>query len=118
MFNDISQYLNDIFTTDNPEFEKHIPDIYPTELRWNKANTSDKETSVLDLNIIVIGNVHTSVYDIRDDFGFSIVNFPWSRGDIIRLPSYGVFISRLVRFAWCCARVLDFHSQNLQNVTI
>ena len=49
MFNDTSQYLDDIFTIDNPEFEKHIPDIYPTELHLNKANTSDKETSFLDL---------------------------------------------------------------------
>ena len=28
MFNDTSQYLDDIFTIDNPEFEKYIPDIY------------------------------------------------------------------------------------------
>ena len=32
MFNDTSRYLDDIFTIDNPGFEKHIPDIYPTEL--------------------------------------------------------------------------------------
>ena len=38
MFNDTSRYLDDIFTIDNPEFEKHIPDIYPTELQLNKAN--------------------------------------------------------------------------------
>ena len=55
MFNDTSQcdtsrYLDDIFTIDNPEFEKYIPDIYPAELQLNKANTSDKETSFLDLN--------------------------------------------------------------------
>ena len=45
MFNDTSRYLDDIFTIDNHEFEKHIPDIYPTELQLNKANTSDKENS-------------------------------------------------------------------------
>ena len=28
MYNDTSRYLDDIFTIDNPEFEKHIPDIY------------------------------------------------------------------------------------------
>ena len=37
MFNDTSRYLDDIFTIDNPEFEKHIPDIYPRELQLNKA---------------------------------------------------------------------------------
>ena len=56
MFNDTSRYLDDIFTIDNPEFEKymHISDIhfvYPDELQLNKANASDKETSFLDLNI-------------------------------------------------------------------
>ena len=67
MFNDTSRYLDDIFTIDNPEFEKHIPDIYPTELELNKANTLDKETSFLDLNIKVISSdVHTSVYDKCD----------------------------------------------------
>ena len=41
MFNDTFRYLDDIFTIDNPEFEKHIPDKYPRELQLNKANTSD-----------------------------------------------------------------------------
>ena len=52
MCNDTSRYLDDIFTINNPEFEKHIPDIYPTELQLNKAITPDKETSFLDLNIL------------------------------------------------------------------
>ena len=64
MFNDTSRYLDDIFTIDNLEFEKHIPDIYPSELLLNKAYTSGKETSFLDLNIEVKNSdVHTSVYD-------------------------------------------------------
>ena len=93
MSNDTSRYLDDIFTIDNPEFEKHIPDVYPTELQLNNSNTSDKETSFLDSNIKVIGSdVHTSVYDKRDNFGFPIVNFPWFSGDVPRLPSYGVYI--------------------------
>ena len=49
----------------------------------NIENTSGKETSFLDLNIKVIGSdVHTSVYDKCDDFGFPIVNFPWLRDDV------------------------------------
>ena len=39
MFNDTSRYLDDIFTIDKPEFEKYIPDIYPAELRLNKADS-------------------------------------------------------------------------------
>ena len=105
-FNDTSRYLDDIFTIDNPEFAEHIPDIYPRELQLNKANTSDKETSFLDLNIKVVGfNIHTSVYDKRDDFGFPIVNFPWLSGDVPKLPSYRIYISQLVRFGRCCTSV-------------
>ena len=69
--------------------------VCPRELQLNKANTSDKETSFLDLKIKVIGNdIHTSVYDKRDDFGFTIVNFLWLSGDVPRLPSYGIYISQ------------------------
>ena len=39
MFNDTSRYLDDLFTIDNHEFQKNIPDIYPAELPLNKANT-------------------------------------------------------------------------------
>ena len=81
----------------------------------NKTNTSDKETSFLDLNVKVMGNnVHTSVYDKRDNVGFPFVNFPWLSGDVPRLTSYGVYISQLIRFARCCTSVFDFHSKNLQ----
>ena len=68
-FNDTSRNLDDIFTIDNLAFAEHIPDIYPRELQLNKANTSDTETSFLDLDIKVIGsNIHTSIYDKRDDW--------------------------------------------------
>ena len=92
----IPRYLDNIFTIGNLEFAEHFPDIYPRNLQLNKANTSDKETFFLDLNIKVIGNnIHTSVYDKRDYFGFPIVNFPWLSGDVPRLPSYGIYVSQL-----------------------
>ena len=112
-----SRYLDDIFTIDNPEFEKYIPDINPAELQLNKANTSDNETSFVDLIIKVIGSgIHTctSVNDKRNGFGFPIVNFPWMSGDIPRLPWYGIYISKWVNISRCCTSVLDFHSKNLQ----
>ena len=89
--------------------------MYPTELRLNKTNTSDKDTSYLDLHAKVIGSdVHTSVSDKRDDFGFPIANFHRLSGDVPRLQSHGINISQLVRFARCCTSVLDLHSKNLQ----
>ena len=84
MFNDTSRYFDDIFTTDNPEFEKHIPDIYPTELQLNKANTSDKETSFLDLNIKLLAVMFTpafTTYAMTSDFLSSI-----SPGWVVMFP--------------------------------
>ena len=43
---DTSRYFDDIFTINNPAFAEHISNIYPRELQMNKANTSDKETSL------------------------------------------------------------------------
>ena len=113
MFNDTSQYHDEIITIDNREFKKHIPDIYPTELQLNKANTSDKETFFLDLDMkVIVSGVHTSVYDKRDDFGFPIINSPWLSGDVPKLPSYGVYIHHLVSFARYCTSVLYFNKKS------
>ena len=53
--------------------------------------------------MLAIGSdVHTSVYDKHDDFGFPKVNNPWLSGDAPRLPSYGIYISQFVRIAMSC----------------
>ena len=101
-FSSTSRYLDDILNIDNPWFDSYKDE----ELTHNKANTSDFETPFLDLNIkITNGYIHTSVYDKREDFDFKIINF----GDVPRQPSYGVYISQLVRFARACTNVKDFH---------
>ena len=79
-----------------------VGQIYPTELQINKANSSDTEAPVLDLNLsITKGIVSSKLYDKRDDFNFEIVNIPFLDGDDPRSPSYGVYISKLIRFASC-----------------
>ena len=93
MFNDTSRYLDDIFTIDNPEFEKHIPDIYPAELQLNKANTSDKETSFLDLNIKIVGSdIHicTSVFAMISYREFPMVEWWRSKTRIVRYLHFAV----------------------------
>ena len=48
-----------------------------------------------------------------DVFNFEIVNFPFLDGDVPRSPSYGVYISQLIRFARVCSNVDDFNNRNL-----
>ena len=42
-FNSTSRYLDDLLNFDNPYFEGMVNQIYPPELKLNKANTSDTE---------------------------------------------------------------------------
>ena len=108
-FNSTSRYLDDLLNIDNPYFEQMVGQIYPTELQLNKANSSDTEAPFLDLNLsITNGIVSSKIYDKRDDFNFEIVNFPFFDGDVPRSPSYGVYISQLIRFARVC-----FNNRNL-----
>ena len=48
----------------------------------------------------------------RNDFDFDIVNFPFFDGDVPCRPSYGVYISQLLRFARVCSHVQDFIARN------
>ena len=49
------------------------------------------------------GQLHTSLYDKRDDFNFHITNFPFLSSNIPSSPAYGVFISQLIRYARACS---------------
>ena len=56
--------------------------------------------------------VPSKIYDKRDDSDFDIVNFPFLDGYVPRRPSYGVYISRFIRFASMCSHVEDFNARN------
>ena len=112
-FNSTSRYLNDLLNIDNIYFEYMVHRLYPAELQLNKANASDTEAAFLDLNLSIHNDiVSTKIYDKRDDFYFDIVNFPFLDGDVLRRPSYGVYISQLVRFARASSYVNNFNNRN------
>ena len=86
---------------------------YPPELQLNKANNTDTEAPFLDLHLsIANGFVSSKLYDKRDDFDFDIENFLFLDVDVPRRASYGVYISKLIRFARVCNHVADFNARN------
>ena len=112
-FNSTSRYLDDLLNIDNIHFVHMVPRIYPTELQLNKANAFDTEAAFLDLNLSIHNDiVSTKIYDKRDDFNFDIVNFPFLDGDVPQRPSYGVYISQLIRFARASSHVIDINNRN------
>ena len=106
-FNSTFRYLDDLLNIENPYFEQLVGQIYPIELQLNKANSSDTEAPFLDLNLsITNGIVASKIYDKLENFNFENVNVP-------RSPSYGVYISQLIRFARVHSNVDDFSNRNL-----
>jgi hypothetical protein len=59
------------------------------------------------------GWLRTKLYDKRDDFNFSIVNFPFICGNIPAAPAYGVYVSQLIRHSWTCGYYQDFLDRGL-----
>ena len=71
-----------------------VSQIYPSELKLNKANTYDTEAAFSDLHLFISNDiVSTQIYDKRDDFDFEIVDFPFLDCDVPRSAPYGVYIS-------------------------
>ena len=60
------------------------------------------------LNIDINGKLTTQRYDKRDDFSFSIVNFPYLCSNIPSSPAYGVYVSQLIRYASACSAYDQF----------
>ena len=57
-----------------------VSQIYPSELQFNKPNTSDTEAALLDLHLSISNDIVSPlIYDRRDDFDFelSFSHFRW-----------------------------------------
>ena len=90
MFHDISRYVKDLFITFNPELDKHIADVYPSEFQmWIKQILQTKKIISWTKILNVIGSdIYFSVYNKRNDFGCPIDNLPWLSVDAPRLVRY------------------------------
>ena len=78
--------------------------MYSSQLTVEKTNKSDHLADYLDFTFIIDsgGKLSTRLYDKCNDFDFHIVNFPFLSSNIPSSPSYGVYISQLIRYARCC----------------
>ena len=109
-FNLCYRYIDDLIVFNNKKFLDYFKEIYPSQLTVEKANKSDHLADYLDLTFIIDsgGKLSTRLYDKRDDFDFHIVNFPYLSSNIPSGPSYGVYISQLIRYARCCSHHDNF----------
>ena len=101
LFNLCYRYIDDLIVFNNKRFLDYLTEIYPSQLTAEKANKSDHLADYLDLTFIKDngGKLSTRLYDKCDDFDFHIVNCPFLSSGIPSGPSYGVYISQLIRYA-------------------
>ena len=95
------RYIDDVLSLNNSRFGDFVDRIYPIALKIKDTTDTDNSASYFDLHLKIDseGLLRTKFYDKRDDFYFPIVNFPFICSNI---PTYGVYISQLVRYFRVC----------------
>ena len=112
------RYIDDVLSMNNSHFENYLGQMYPAEL--DIKDTTENNTSAfyfhLPLSIGRVGQLHTSLYDKRDDFNFHITNFPFLSSNIPSSPAFCVFITQLILYARASSSYECFiHSVRLSN---
>ena len=108
-FSDTVRYIDDLLTLNNNSFEEEIINIYPPELTLKKTTESNSTISYLDISISICNNKYvTEVYDKRENFNFKIVNYPYMCSNIPAKPTYGVYVSQLIRISRICDNYVSF----------
>ena len=104
-FNLCYRHIDDLIVFNNKTFLDYLKETYPSQLTVEKANKSDHLADYFDLTFMIDSGdkLSTRLYDKHDDFDFHIVNFPFLYSNIPSGPSYGVYISQLIRYAQCCS---------------
>ena len=97
-FNLIYRYVDDVLFINNKWFEIYLGRIYSVKIEIKDTTESITSAPYLDwqLSIWRDGQLHTSVYNNRDDLNFNIKN---GSTNLPSSPGFGVIISQLIRYA-------------------
>ena len=110
-FNLCYRYIDDLIVFNNKKFLDYLKVIYPSQRTAEKANKSDHLADHLDLRFIIDsgGKLSIRLYDKRDNFDFHIFHsFSFLSSNIPSGPTYGVYISQVIRYARCFSHNDDF----------
>ena len=99
------RYIDDVLSLRNTKCAMYLEFIYPRELEIKETTGTAASSSYLDCYLYIDNG---KLYDKRDDFNFPIVNFPFLSSNISSAPSYGVYVSQLIRYARAFSNCQDF----------
>ena len=111
-FNFTFRYIDDVLSLNNSRFSDFVDRIYPIELEIKNTTDTDMSASNLDIHLEIDneGQLRTKLYDKRD---FHIVNFPFICSNIPAAPTYGVYVSQLIRYSRTCGSYQDIIDRGL-----
>ena len=90
------------------------------DLTLNKTNITNCSTEFLDMEIAIIDNnlIITKLFDKRRTFPFKVIYFPFiDSSNIPTTPSYGIYLSQILRIVRICNQLEDFKVE-LYNLTL
>jgi hypothetical protein len=88
-FNSTFQYIDNILSINKNQFHSYVDLIYPNNLETKDTIECSSSVSYLDVLLKLDTNCKrtTQFNDKRDDFNFSIVNFPYLCSNIPASPT-------------------------------
>ena len=93
-------YIDDLISVNDPRFDKAIEKIYPLELTLKDTTLADGKVAYFECQIEIRDRqLVMSLSDNRDNFPFAIHNYPHLDSNVPCMPTNGVYISQLIRFA-------------------
>ena len=107
-FNFTYRYMDDVLSLSNSDFDQYIHTIYPPELDTTNSTTSSSYLDLL-LRIDANTNLHSKLYDKRDDLDFHIVNLPFLDNNIPSSPVYGTYIYTAHQICSSLYRIYRFY---------
>ena len=107
-FNFTYRYIDDVLSLKNTKFAEYLEFIYPHELEIKETTETAASSLYFECYLYIDnGKLTTRLYDKRDDFNFPIVNFPLLSSNIPSVPTYGVYVSQLIRYVRACSNYQD-----------
>ena len=97
----IFRFINDLIPiNDGNKFGNHYNEIYPPKQILNKENTSQAETTFLDLHLCRNeGQTQTSLYDKMNSCNVNVLRFPYKGSTV---PWEMVFATINSEILWIC----------------
>ena len=88
-------------------------ELFGLYIKLSRTDNEAKSAEYLDMNVDTKGAFFKSkLFDKRENFSFKVINFPCMKySNIPATPSYGIFLSQLMRISRISTKLEDF--QNL-----